>query len=784
MKKRSFRSTFVSVILVITVAISIVNLAVYGINIKKIRQVEVLKMKTAGERIDDMITISLNNIKGLKQICCTDNYARNILLKNNEKNDIGTKFENQNYMDNALKHIASMDTLILRATIVNKYGNIYCTDTSIPEEYVKTIRNMTKEWMLFEGKEDEYYYGGLQGDNANILTFLYPLHTYGNTPIALLAVDINYKTFQSILENAFYENSGECFILTGEQELFHIGEDLYQKEEKGYIFDKSQKMMKENLIVDTFQSKGKNFYISSRQNMLSGWKIIQVIPEERLFEEVDQKIKWNSIFLLGALMLVVSFSIYYTKKIIEPLEEFCKKISHTKGDQLQIINLEHMKLTREIANVIENYNEMANKMNEYLVREIIYDKNQRKIQSKMLRYQINPHFLYNTLNLIASMGELSDFPEIVEITKNLSCIMQYNVKGSRFVSLKTEVEMVKAYLEIQRIRFHDCFSVEYEIERQIEQVRIVKFILQPIVENIFEHGFTMDENDNKIWIKAFKCENDIVILVKDNGCGIDSEKREELNRILCERTRRISYIDEEYIRSCQFGFFNSLSRCHGKTPREPWNFGEKAEKIFKKFNDIRHLLLPYLYSTTYKTHLSDIPVIRPVVMEYPEDRSARNVELEYFLGDSLLVVPVFDQEDEIDVYLPNGQWIDLFTHERIKGGRWVKRKIELDKIPVFIRQNKMIPMLTKIPENIEEKYENLDVILFCEDEIRDTYIDDGNVQNLKAKIEEGTLFINTDMDASYFTVYAEKCLDNAVVNGQNWEIKKEKEGYYKIALEK
>ena len=118
------------------------------------------------------------------------------------------------------------------------------------------------------------------------------------------------------------------------------------------LFDKSQKMMKENLIVDTFQSKGKNFYISSRQNMLSGWKIIQVIPEERLFEEVDQKIKWNSIFLLGALILVVSFSIYYTKKIIEPLEEFCKKISHTKGDQLQIINLEHMKLTREIANVI------------------------------------------------------------------------------------------------------------------------------------------------------------------------------------------------------------------------------------------------------------------------------------------------------------------------------------------------------------------------------------------------------------------------------------------------
>ena len=1017
MKKRSFRSTFVSVILVITVAISIVNLAVYGINIKKIRQVEVLKMKTAGERIDDMITISLNNIKGLKQICCTDNYARNILLKNNEKNDIGTKFENQNYMDNALKHIASMDTLILRATIVNKYGNIYCTDTSIPEEYVKTIRNMTKEWMLFEGKEDEYYYGGLQGDNANILTFLYPLHTYGNTPIALLAVDINYKTFQSILENVFYENSGECFILTGEQELFHIGEDLYQKEEKGYIFDKSQKMMKENLIVDTFQSKGKNFYISSRQNMLSGWKIIQVIPEERLFEEVDQKIKWNSIFLLGALILVVSFSIYYTKKIIEPLEEFCKKISHTKGDQLQIINLEHMKLTREIANVIENYNEMANKMNEYLVREIIYDKNQRKIQSKMLRYQINPHFLYNeTMYLYADeefYGFGEKFTDFGKRGQTINCwqtdalstnteksyknhpffmssrgyaILLNTYTRSKFemgsfsnVAYNMSVEdkvldyviwmgndykaLLKSYInqtgkipmipkwalglwmskcsyqtqdeiyEVVKIskerdikidvihidgwqkegdagawvwdyeRFPNPEEMIYKLKK--EGIHLCLWIFPYIDENskyfkeaeekgflvkntkgvtsrfystatstskvgcfdftnphfiewykpkvrsvvsmgigavktdfseavpedaVYFDGSTGIQGHNKLTFLYAKTIYDIMAEVKiplgelpmlwgrSGYAGSHTipaawagDSSTHLNNHACilrgglsasmsgipfwgfdmggfYNTDHEGYecvpTDEEYIRSCQFGFFNSLSRCHGKTPREPWNFGEKAEKIFKKFNDIRHLLLPYLYSTTYKTHLSDIPVIRPVVMEYPEDRSARNVELEYFLGDSLLVVPVFDQEDEIDVYLPNGQWIDLFTHERIKGGRWVKRKIELDKIPVFIRQNKMIPMLTKIPENIEEKYENLDVILFCEDEIRDTYIDDGNVQNLKAKIEEGTLFINTDMDASYFTVYAEKCLDNAVVNGQNWEIKKEKEGYYKIALEK
>lgn len=545
MKNRSFRSTFVGVILLITGAVFMVNLVVYGINLREIRHAEVQKMKTVGERIDDMITISLNNIKGLKQICYTDNYARNILLKNNENNDISIRFENQNYMDNALKHIASMDTLILRATIVNQYGNIYCTDTSIPEEYIKTIQNMTGEWMVFKGKEDEYYYGGLQGDSENILTFLYPLYTYGNTPIALLAVDINYKTFQSILENSFYEINGDCFILSGEQELFHVGKNLYQKSHKKYFFQKSREMMADHLAADAYIEKGSPFYISVRQNMLSGWKIVQTIPEEQMFKEIDKRIKWNSVFLLGALALVLSFSIYYAKKIIEPLEEFCKKISHTGDGQLQIIHLEYRKLTKEIANVIENYNDMANRMNQYLVREILYEKNQRKIQSKMLRYQINPHFLYNTLNLIASMGELSDFPEIVEITKSLSYIMQYNVKGSRFVSLKTEVEMVMAYLEIQKVRFHDSFSVEYVIEKQVENIKIVKFILQPIVENIFGHGFSMDETDNKIWIRAFKEDDKLIILVKDNGQGIEEEKRKELNEILCEKIGRIASVDEE-----------------------------------------------------------------------------------------------------------------------------------------------------------------------------------------------------------------------------------------------
>mgnify|MGYP005790453151 FL=1 len=235
--------------------------------------------------------------------------------------------------------------------------------------------------------------------------------------------------------------------------------------------------------------------------------------------------------------------------------------------------------------------------------------------------------------------------------------------------------------------------------------------------------------------------------------------------------------EEEYIRSCQFGFFNSLSRCHGKTPREPWNFGERAEEIFKKFNDLRHRLLPYLYSTAYKTHFTDIPMIRPVVMEYPWDRNARNVELEYFLGDAFLVAPVFDQ-DELEVYLPQGTWLDWNSGKILQGEKWVKCEKTLETIPIFIRENSMIPMLSRVPENIEEKYRNLQAIVFIKDKISEEFYDDGLKQSFQGEIKGDVFSVETDMELTGLTLYTERKITEVKINGRKGSLEKIEENSY------
>ena len=237
--------------------------------------------------------------------------------------------------------------------------------------------------------------------------------------------------------------------------------------------------------------------------------------------------------------------------------------------------------------------------------------------------------------------------------------------------------------------------------------------------------------------------------------------------------------EEEYIRSCEFGFLNSLSRCHGKTPREPWNFSKETEDIFRSFDNLRHSLLPYLYSTAMQAHLYSIPMIRPVIMEYPKDRNAREVELEYFLGDNLLIAPVFDQ-DELEVFLPEGIWTDWFTGERISGGRWITAEKRIDRIPVYQKAGTIIPCLTEIPADIDTKYQNLRVRVNIDSEINAVVYEDA-AYHFKARMDGEKLIVDTDLDLAEMEIYAGEEIAEVVVNGVETEVVRGRKTLWKRA---
>jgi alpha-glucosidase len=152
---------------------------------------------------------------------------------------------------------------------------------------------------------------------------------------------------------------------------------------------------------------------------------------------------------------------------------------------------------------------------------------------------------------------------------------------------------------------------------------------------------------------------------------------------------------ELYTRWFQFGTFCPIFRPHGdqRELREPWQFGPQVEEICRKYLRLRYRLLPYIYNALHAACADGIPIMRPLVMEFPDDANLYNLSDEYLFGPEILVAPVLDQgATEREVYLPQGLWIDFWTDDVLGGPSLRKVQAPLDAIPLFVRQGAIIPM--------------------------------------------------------------------------------------------
>ncbi len=146
-----------------------------------------------------------------------------------------------------------------------------------------------------------------------------------------------------------------------------------------------------------------------------------------------------------------------------------------------------------------------------------------------------------------------------------------------------------------------------------------------------------------------------------------------------------------YKRWCQFGMLSSHSRLHGSgSYRVPWLFDEEACDVLRKFVKAKCALMPYLYRQAVKAHEEGIPMMRPMFLEFPEDRACETLDRQYMLGDSLLVAPVFKESGEAEYYLPEGTWYNLLTEAQADGGRWHKERFDYFSLPLMLRPGSIL----------------------------------------------------------------------------------------------
>lgn len=203
-----------------------------------------------------------------------------------------------------------------------------------------------------------------------------------------------------------------------------------------------------------------------------------------------------------------------------------------------------------------------------------------------------------------------------------------------------------------------------------------------------------------------------------------------------------------YKRWAAFGLLSTHSRLHGsQSYRVPWVYDEEAVDVVRRFTKLKASLMPYLYRNAIYTSETGVPMMRSMVLEFPDDRNASYLDKQYMLGDSLLVAPVFNDRSEASFYLPEGKWTDFLTGKTYEGGKWYTETVDYLHIPLLARENSIIAINPDAPGPEYDYSENL---VFCVMGLTDTAettvyaMDKTPVASIKAVRSENTVNITVD----------------------------------------
>ena len=313
---------------------------------------------------------------------------------------------------------------------------------------------------------------------------------------------------------SLYDSSGNLITSTAPNKTL----DQYQK----YI-DKINPSPNIEYINDNLQ------HIICYNNLLPyKWTLITSIPKNDAYHISSLYIILFVSNLIFCLILFIIIYIFFLRRIFQPIEHLIENMSSRVERNLSY-NFKYNK-NDEIGILVNSYNDMKNRINNLININYKSKIEQKELELKQLQNQINPHFIYNTLESIHMMAEINDDPETSTMAEYFGTIIRYSMnRRINTVKLKEEIAIIENYIYLQRIRFDTLFTIENLVNDDVLECEIIKMIIQPLIENSIYHGLSECSGDGKIIIQALHIDNNLVITISDNGIGIEEKRLRSLN---------------------------------------------------------------------------------------------------------------------------------------------------------------------------------------------------------------------------------------------------------------
>lgn len=374
------------------------------------------------------------------------------------------------------------------------------------------ISNLHKNYLLVQPHED-YTVTYASGFDSNVSK---EKQLYG-----AFYINIKSSTFKTLCENSYSKSAGDCYLIDGNHAIIYCN----QEDRIGSLITEYFPI-ESNLLADVSASytDASNVYTITQPIQDTDWRVLSIAPKNDLLgykNEVLQLVVISMAILLLIITLTLCVIISSFTRSITRMKNNLQSVSN--GD----LNVRFETGTGEIGEVNEMVQQMLDNINALIRRIYKEEDEKRKLQIHSLQNQITPHFIYNTLSRLKWMASLQQAGALADAIGSFSDILAYCMKSTNYyVSIEEEITFLQNYCRIMNLRMINEVQTSFRIPEPIKSRKILRFLLQPIVENAFQHAFPHVDHECCLKICAVEIQGDIRFSIEDNGTGIPPEKLE------------------------------------------------------------------------------------------------------------------------------------------------------------------------------------------------------------------------------------------------------------------
>ncbi|WP_339315929.1 histidine kinase [Paenibacillus sp. FSL R10-2734] len=471
-----------------------------------------------------------NNVERDSVTISYSKYVQELMVSNN----LLRKIELNEYVTEMFTHTRSSNQNIYSILLLSNNDMQISDALHYNNDILKTLEK------IYNFKSDDFrkpVFSSIVRDRSDAFyyySYISPIFSsFDNSKIGSCIFLLDTRELEKLLNTTELTKNSLFLILDSDNRVIASNKGLKAGDYYDNIFwqEGTSSTAKDEIVYE-----GNKSLVQYKKIESTDWKIISVLPIVELTSDMKPIVTmgiWLGVIMSILLTIIGSAFMYNTTRPLMLIVRFLSRV----GDRDLNYRLK-MPSTNEVGIIATHINQMLDNVEE-MTRNIVenqtslYEAELSKKQAELsaLQNQINPHFLYNTLNCLSSIGLAYDVSEVVSISSAMSRIFRYSIKGQDLVSIKDEMSSIKDYLLIMDIRYKGKFEIAIEMEESFLEMKSLKMILQPIVENAMYHGLEMKTGVGRLSIQGFISEDGYMqIDVEDDGVGMKENQLAELRR--------------------------------------------------------------------------------------------------------------------------------------------------------------------------------------------------------------------------------------------------------------